>query len=62
VESAQQCLGRAIFLQPEEGHSKYLSLAQLLTGTEARDLYVKGAEILTASLQARPFSKSLEFS
>jgi hypothetical protein len=39
----------------EQGHSKYLSLAQLLTGTEARDLYSKGAEILTASLQAQPF-------
>ncbi len=41
----------------EQGHSKYLSLAQLLTGTEARDLYSKGAEILTASLQAQPFFK-----
>jgi hypothetical protein len=51
VERAQQCLGRAVFLQPEEGHTKYLSLAQLLTGTEARDLYRKGAEIITTSLQ-----------
>jgi len=51
VERAQQCLGRAIFLQPEEGHTKYLSLAQLLTGTEARDLYNKGAQLITAGLQ-----------
>jgi hypothetical protein len=42
----------------EQGHSKYLSLAQLLTGTEARDLYSKGAEILTSSLQAQPFLNS----
>ena len=52
MERAQQCLGRAIYLQPEQGHTKYLSLAQLLTGSEARDLYNKGAEILIASLQA----------
>ncbi len=44
----------------EQGHSKYLSLAQLLTGTEARDLYSKGAEILTASLQAQPFLNSTQ--
>jgi hypothetical protein len=55
VERAQQCLGRAVFLQPEEGHTKYLSLAQLLTGTEARDLYRKGAEIITTSLQVAVF-------
>ena len=57
VERAQQCLGRAIYLQPEQGHTKYLSLAQLLTGSEARDLYNKGAEILIASLQATGFFK-----
>ena len=38
VERAQQCLGRAIFLSPEEGHTKYLSLAQLLTGTQVQHL------------------------
>ncbi len=56
MAGAQQCLGRAIFLQPEEGHTKYLSLAQLLTGTEARDLYVKGAEILANCMQVPAFS------
>jgi len=32
MEQAQHCLGRAIFLKPQEGHTKYLSLAQLMTG------------------------------
>lgn len=46
VEGAQQCLGRAIHLAPESGHTKYMTAAQLFSGTEARDLYLKGVEIL----------------
>jgi len=46
IESAQQCLGRAIFLDPHNNHSKYLTLAQILSGTESRDLYRKGIEII----------------
>jgi len=46
IESAKQCLGRAIYLQPEAGHTKYLTAAQLFAGTEARDLYLKGVEVL----------------
>eukprot|EP00088_Acartia_fossae_P065902 TRINITY_DN813_c0_g1_i1.p1 TRINITY_DN813_c0_g1~~TRINITY_DN813_c0_g1_i1.p1 ORF type:complete len:377 (-),score=93.86 TRINITY_DN813_c0_g1_i1:195-1325(-) len=50
VESAQHCLGRAIYLQPDEGHSKYLSLAQIMAGAESRDLYRKGIELITSKL------------
>jgi len=46
IEKAQQCLGRAIFVEPESGHSKYMTAAQLFSGPEARDLYLKGIEIL----------------
>jgi len=49
VENAQHCLGRAITVQPEIGHTKYLTAAQLFTGLESRDLYQKGVELLEAS-------------
>ena len=32
VENAQNCLGRAIHLEPDTGYSKFLSLAQIMTG------------------------------
>jgi len=54
VDSAQQCLGRAIFLDPHNGHTKYLTLAQLLTGTESRDLYRKGIEVLKTKMSSLP--------
>jgi len=51
IESAQQCLGRAIFLDPHNNHSKYLTLAQILSGTESRDLYRKGIEIIKNKME-----------
>jgi len=54
IDSAEQCLGRAIYLQPNEGHSKYLTLAQILSGTESRDLYRKGIELITHRLSNLP--------
>jgi len=56
MESAQHCLGRAVFLEPHTGHSKYLSLAQLMTGPESRDLYRKAIEILTNLLTGQEAS------
>eukprot|EP00094_Tigriopus_californicus_P006854 TCALIF_06603-PA protein Name:"Similar to SPBC16D10.01c UPF0661 TPR repeat-containing protein C16D10.01c (Schizosaccharomyces pombe (strain 972 / ATCC 24843))" AED:0.07 eAED:0.07 QI:55/0.8/0.83/1/0.4/0.66/6/41/345 len=47
VEDAKHCLGRAITVQPDEGFSKYFSMAQLLGGQEALELYRKGIEVLT---------------
>ncbi|XP_023326568.1 probable assembly chaperone of rpl4 [Eurytemora carolleeae] len=52
MEQAQHCLGRAIFLKPQEGHTKYLSLAQLMTGVESRDLYLKAIEIISSLLSS----------
>lgn len=46
LDSARQCLGRAITLMPEEGHRKYMSMAQLLQGKESLQCYLKGIEIL----------------
>jgi len=54
VEKAQQCLGRAIFVLPDSGHSKYLTAAQLFTGTDARDLYIKGVDLLRAAVESAP--------
>jgi len=49
VSEAQQCLGRAIFVEPDSGYRKYLTAAQLFSATEARDLYLKGIELLQAA-------------
>ena len=52
MENAKCCLGRAITVRPEEGHSKYLTMAQLFTGDESLQLYAKGIEILTSARDA----------
>jgi len=56
VEQAQNCLGRAIFVEPQTGHSKYLTLAQLMTGVESRDLYHKGIELIQKLISSLPTS------
>jgi len=58
IDSAQQCLGRAIHLQPHEGHSKYLTMAQILSGSESRDLYRKGVEVIESRLSSLPQTDS----
>jgi len=52
VEKAQQCLGRAIHLQPQAGHTKYLTAAQLFTGQDSLSLYLKGVEILETCISS----------
>ena len=47
VERAQHCLGRAITVCPDSGHTKYLTAAQLFTGSTSRDLYCRAVELLT---------------
>jgi len=56
VEQAQHCLGRAIYVEPHSGHSKYLTMAQLMTGVESRDLYRKGIELLQRRISSLPTS------
>lgn len=50
LDGAKHCLGRAITLQPEEGYSKYLSMAQLLEGKESLQCYLKGIELIQLSI------------
>ena len=47
VERAKHCLGRAITVQPELGHTKYLTAGQLFSGVTARELFTKAVELLT---------------
>ncbi|XP_038078464.1 probable assembly chaperone of rpl4 [Patiria miniata] len=46
LEKAKQCMGRAITLSPEAGHSKYLYMGQLFEGEEAVQYLVKGIELM----------------
>ncbi|CAG0888571.1 unnamed protein product [Darwinula stevensoni] len=50
-EGAKKCLGRAITLDPEKGHSKYLSMGQLLDGEESLQCYLKGIELISKHLE-----------
>lgn len=50
LDGAKHCLGRAITLQPDEGYSKYLSMAQLMEGNESLQCYQKGIEILAETI------------
>lgn len=43
---------RSIELNPNRDGHKYLSLAEMLTGTDAVDMYYKGIEVLKSD-QAR---------
>lgn len=47
VERAKHCLGRAITVQPECGHTKYLTAGQLFSGATSRELYTKAVELLS---------------
>lgn len=49
VKNAKHCLGRAVTVQPDEGHSKFLSLAQLFDGKESLQLYLQGIKIMTGN-------------
>jgi len=50
IESARHCFGRAVVVNPEEGHEKYMTLAQLFTGLEAKNIYVKGIEVISKAI------------
>ncbi|XP_050730743.1 uncharacterized protein LOC127005685 [Eriocheir sinensis] len=60
LDGARHCLGRAITLQPERGHEKYMSMAQLMTGQEALQCYLKGIEILTRAIASLPATEKKE--
>lgn len=60
LDGARHCLGRAITLQPESGHEKYMSMAQLMEGREALQCYQKGIEIITNKISSLPTTKQAE--
>ena len=45
-EQAQMYLKRAVEMEPDEGHSKYMYLGQLSTGVAAANYYSRGIDIL----------------
>jgi len=49
-EKAKQCLGRAITVQPNLGHAKYFSLAQLFSGHESLEIYQQGIRLIEETL------------
>lgn len=48
---AFQNLRRAVELSPNQGHEKYMYLAQLAESREAVDLYRCGIDVLKATLE-----------
>ena len=50
MEKAKQCLGRAITVNPNQGHAKYFSLAQLFSGEDSLNVYKEGIRILEETL------------
>ena len=46
VENAKHCLGRAVTVQPDDGHTKFMSLGQLFEGQQSLQLYQQGIAIL----------------
>ncbi|CAL1536079.1 unnamed protein product [Lymnaea stagnalis] len=53
VDSAKQCLGRAIELSPDSGFSKYMTLGQLMEGSTAVECYQKGIELMIKEKQEK---------
>ena len=46
LDSLCQCFGRAIELNPDEGHSKYMNMGQLLGGAEAIECFSRGLALM----------------
>ncbi|XP_077866417.1 uncharacterized protein LOC102807988 [Saccoglossus kowalevskii] len=46
AENAKKCFGRAVAVQPNEGHSKYMYLGQICEGQQAVECFQKGIELM----------------
>ncbi|XP_056019872.1 uncharacterized protein LOC125669168 [Ostrea edulis] len=53
TEAAKQCVGRAVEIQPDTGHSKCMYLGQLFEGTEAIQCFQKGIELMVKEREAQ---------
>eukprot|EP00124_Ichthyophonus_hoferi_P004851 Ihof_evm5s593 gene=Ihof_evmTU5s593 len=51
VDTARQCLSKAVELSPDEGYSKYMKIGQLLQGMDACEAFRKGIQLLDEELQ-----------
>ena len=60
IEKAKQCLGRAITVQPNQGHTKYFSLAQLFNGDESLQIYRQGIRLVEEILGQLEASEAIE--
>ena len=46
LDSLRQCFGRAIEVKPDEGHSKYMNMGQLLGGADAIECFSRGLALM----------------
>lgn len=51
LTSSFQVFLRAVELNPDIGHSKYMYLGQIHTGQEAVDYYTRGVQVLLSTLE-----------
>jgi hypothetical protein len=47
-----KCFQHAIELCPDEGHSKYMYIGQILQGQEAVQAFTKGIELMIATMNS----------
>ncbi|XP_024123082.1 probable assembly chaperone of rpl4 [Oryzias melastigma] len=59
TQKAKGVFLRAVELSPDEGHSKYMYLGQIHTGSEAVGYYTKGIQVLLSTLEKQE-SKSAQ--
>jgi len=60
LDRAKQLFGRAIELQPDIGHSKYMYMGQMVTGQQAIDFFLTGIKLMKKSLAVDPSVQSVE--
>ena len=50
LEKSKECFTKAVELNPDDGHEKYMYLGQISSGDEAKGWYLKGLEIMKGVL------------
>jgi len=50
-ENCKKCFLKAVEVQPDHGHEKYMYLGQMFSGDEAKSYYLKGIEIMKKTLE-----------
>jgi hypothetical protein len=58
LDAALAAIKKSIELDPEGDYARYLSYAQLVTGSESRDAYNKAVSLLQAKLECLSSSDS----